>query len=603
MTMSDTDTTEVSETAPIDLVSLPALHRRFPESEQSTPSFAGTLPSPEPESEPAPEVREDVTNATLITEQQMLTYPYRAIGSVQKRKPGGWSWQNWGSGVLVGPWHVLTASHVLNGDPAGTEYRFAPAHWNGEQGDAGFSWSTARIVNRIGINIDHVSGYDYLICELDNPLGSEWGWWSTKGSNNDGYYTNATWNTVGYPGNLLSGLYPHKNGVVVTGVDDDDHNGKAINGRSDVAGGWSGGPLVGPGLGIWGDVVGVLSGSNDGGDQPGEWEDVAFAGGPDMVRLVKWGLDNWYRWVAKPENMTASFGYTKPRTGAGVAAVSWGKGRIDLFWRSSDNHLRHAWYPHHGGWSWEQDMTASFGLTPLSSDPAVVSDGEGRADVFWRSSDGHLRHIWYPGLSGDWSHEEDMTASFGLTPTASAPTAASWELGRFDVFWRSSDGHLRHVWYPHHGGWSWEQDMTAGFGLTPSASAPAAASWGPGRIDLFWRSSDDHLRHVWYPHNGDWSWEQDMTTSFGHGPAKGSPAVTSWAPGRLDLLWRESDDHLGHAWNDSPEWSGTEDMSDMFISTVRGTPAACTWQPLRLDFFWVDEDKFIQHGWYANATG
>jgi hypothetical protein len=485
-----------------ELVDLSALRQRFPGTEQSTPSSPGTVPSAEIEPAPIPDVtaREDVTNATLIFESQMMTYPYRAIGKIQRRKPGSTSWSGAGSGVLVGPWHLLTASHVLNGDPAGTQYRFAPAYYDSDQSGAGFSWSTARIINRIGINLDHVSGYDYLICELDNPLGSDWGWWSTKGSTNDGFYTNVTWNTVGYPGNLQNGQWPYKNGVFVTGVDDDDHNGKAIHGRSDLAGGWSGGPLVGPGLGIWGDVVGVASGANDGGDQPGQWEDVTFAGGPDMVRLVKWGLDNWYRWVAKPENMTSTFGYTKPRTGAGVAAVSWGKRRIDLLWRSADNHLRHAWYPHHGGWSWEQDMTA-------------------------------------------------------------------------------------------------------GYGLTPSASAPATGSSEPGRIDLFWRSADDHLRHIWYPYHGDWSWEQDMTSGFGHGPAKGAPALTSWGPGRLDLLWREGNDHLGHSWLVGSDWSGTEDMSDMFISTVHGTPAASTWQPLRLDFFWVDGDKNIQHAWYANATG
>jgi hypothetical protein len=72
---------------------------------------------------------------------------------------------------LVGPWHVLTASHVVNGDPAGTLYRFRPAYCEAERIGAGFGPASANIVNFVGINTEKASGFDYMICELDRNLG------------------------------------------------------------------------------------------------------------------------------------------------------------------------------------------------------------------------------------------------------------------------------------------------------------------------------------------------------------------------------------------------------------------------------------------------
>ncbi len=44
--------------------------------------------------------------------------------------------------------------------------------------------------------------------------------------------------------------------------------------------------------------------------------------------------------------MTASFGYTRPRTGSSLAACSWEPGRLDVFWVDRDRHLQHGWYGH-----------------------------------------------------------------------------------------------------------------------------------------------------------------------------------------------------------------------------------------------------------------
>lgn len=91
------------------------------------------------------------TVATEIGEAQSLRYPFRCIGKVRRKRPGE-NWGGAGSGVLVGPWHLLTASHVLSDHPPGTVFKFIPAYWDGPRdGDIGFRWFEANIITTIGI--------------------------------------------------------------------------------------------------------------------------------------------------------------------------------------------------------------------------------------------------------------------------------------------------------------------------------------------------------------------------------------------------------------------------------------------------------------------
>src|SRR5262249_35674392 len=74
-----------------------------------------------------------------------------------------------------------------------------------------------------------------------------------------------------------------------------------------------------------------------------------------------------------------------------------------------------------------------------------------------------------------------------------------------------------------------------------AASAPAIASWGPGRLDVFAAAVDGALWHRWW--DGAWqSWEW-----LGGSLAGGStPAAVAPARGRLDVFVRGIDHALWH---------------------------------------------------------
>ena len=123
---------------------------------------------------------------------------------------------------------------------------------------------------------------------------------------------------------------------------------------------------------------------------------------------------------------------------------------------------------------------------------------------------------------------------------------------------------------------------------------PAVSSWGSGRLDVFVRSSNDTLWHRWF--NGSWSkWESMSLT------ASESPAVVSWGPGRIDLFAVTDLGHLVHrsfqgswsAWNrlDQLHWK------DATISVTSSGPGS-------LDIFLRRKGaETVHHRSYAAATG
>jgi hypothetical protein len=164
----------------------------------------------------------------------------------------------------------------------------------------------------------------------------------------------------------------------------------------------------------------------------------------------------------------------------------------------------------------------------------------------------------------------------------SAPDAASWAAGRLDVFGRGTDNSLWHKWYA--GAWSgWE---SLGGVLT---SGPGVAAWSPGRLDVFIQGTDHALWHKWYA--GRWSgWE-----SLG-GVLTSSPDAASWSAGRLDVFGRGTDNAVWHKWY-SGSWSGWESLGALGA----GHPSAVSWGPGRIDLFARGTDNALRHKWYSGA--
>jgi hypothetical protein len=238
---------------------------------------------------------------------------------------------------------------------------------------------------------------------------------------------------------------------------------------------------------------------------------------------------------------------------SGTAVTSWGAGRLDVFYRGTDNALWHKWFANNV-WS-----TESLGGV-LTSAPAAASWSQGRLDVFVRGTDNGMWHTWSDGVWHGWeSLGGDLT---------SAPGAASWSADRLDVFVRGTDNGMWHKWWDG-GGWHGYESL--GGVLT---STPAAASWGADRVDVVVRGTDNGLWHKWWDRTG-WHGYEGMGGSF-----VDDVAVSSWGPNRLDVFAVAADHTL--SWKTfTGTWSGYLSLP----GTISSGPSAVSWGPNRVDVF------------------
>ena len=158
----------------------------------------------------------------LLPLEQKVLYPYRCIGSVcivrnfssvfaRAWNPSGKApatkpyWEPRGTGSLVGPRHLLTASHVVPWDSIGPDdvVGFWPlAHWAGWHKGPRFAISTfAKAICKYKDSQEYVthaeSAYDYAVCILSHRLGDELGWMGVRDFDCSKLGKHV-WETVGY---------------------------------------------------------------------------------------------------------------------------------------------------------------------------------------------------------------------------------------------------------------------------------------------------------------------------------------------------------------------------------------------------------------------
>jgi V8-like Glu-specific endopeptidase len=186
-----------------------------------------------------------------------------------------------GSGVMIGPRHLLTVSHVIqwNGDGTAGWVRFRPAFFS-PSAPFGDAWAVRTYFKHkvSGPTIDWVEGmYDYVCIVLDRYIGNWTGWMGSKGYT-DSWDGGAYWSHIGYPGDLTGGNRPtFQSSISLDGVWWEPDSHEAMANWADVWPGQSGGPFFGW-WGGWPYAVGVQSSQNS--------EQNNASGGQDMVDLI-----------------------------------------------------------------------------------------------------------------------------------------------------------------------------------------------------------------------------------------------------------------------------------------------------------------------------
>jgi V8-like Glu-specific endopeptidase len=192
------------------------------------------------------------------------SFPWCTCGRVQTAS-------GWGSGVMIGPRHMMTASHVINWGPNNTAgwVKFTPLQFDTSE-PFGFAYATRiywwqQVNPSDGVNSNEAA-FDYVVCVLDRRLGDITGWMGSRGYSSD-WNGGAYWAHIGYPGDMGSGVRPsfHGNGVMDSTIAESTSGRTSfrIMHQNDYWNGQSGGPAFGWwGNEPWPRVVGIYSAIN-----------------------------------------------------------------------------------------------------------------------------------------------------------------------------------------------------------------------------------------------------------------------------------------------------------------------------------------------------
>ena len=173
---------------------------------------------------------------------QDTSYPWSTVGLVETNRGSG-------SGVMIGPRHLLTVSHVIDWTAppgfAADWVRFTPSSFDGgapfgEAYGIHVYWYVQE--DGDGFITGNEGDFDYVVVVLDRRLGATTGWMGARGYDDD-WDELAAWSHMGYPGDLNSGQRPSWQGGFR--IDGTDASAQSILHQADVFPGQSGGPVFG----------------------------------------------------------------------------------------------------------------------------------------------------------------------------------------------------------------------------------------------------------------------------------------------------------------------------------------------------------------------
>jgi len=241
-------------------------------------------------SAPLPDRPRDVHQATTIfpPENRYIfndtSFPWCTVGRVDT--PGGQA-----SGVMVGPRHMLTCSHVIQWLPGNTAgwVKFTPAYFDGSA-PFGVAWGTMIYWEELkvfGPSINRTEGqHDYVAVVLNTRIGELTGWMGSR-SWSDDWDGGAYWSHIGYPGDLAGGQRPSFQGsIALDGSFWDREVHTRIFHQGDIWPGQSGGPFFGWWAGEpWPRVVADQSGQSS--------DENSASGGAHMIDCIIRALNDF----------------------------------------------------------------------------------------------------------------------------------------------------------------------------------------------------------------------------------------------------------------------------------------------------------------------
>lgn len=308
---------------------------------------------------------------------------------------------------------------------------------------------------------------------------------------------------------------------------------------------------------------------------------------PSMVIELQYGWNltaTWHAW----DNPAGGSGFN-----TAFAACSWGPMREDVFGVKSGN-IYHTWWFDNSGWNaWEEHAcpVAPSGAPGASANNTVA----GREDIYYIGTDGNLYHQYYSAGSG-WQPSISTWNNLGAPAGAvlvGSPSATSWAAGRYDVYVRASNNGVYHAYSGDGINYTW---TFQGGSVTNDV---ASESWGANRLDGYALGTGNG--EIWHQYWDGSAWNPTATTWAQNLPetnAKYALGAASWGPGRIDLF-DNNGSTIGHIWYDNGAWNGNWSQTLTPPATPVSGPCATSWVVNRVDAFVLGSNGDCYHVYWG----
>ncbi|WP_433963788.1 trypsin-like serine peptidase [Tunturiibacter gelidiferens] len=151
-------------------------------------------------------------------------YPWQCIGRLDVyTDPSSFIPSGIGTGTLVGPNTVITASHMVPWGANPAMIQFTPGYFNGVSVAGVGVTSYVEASSSYDTNSPPAPAFDFAVLKLQDRLGDSLGWLGSR-SYDDNWNDLNVWTLVGYPGLIANAEQPSFQGGISFHDDDEDSN-------------------------------------------------------------------------------------------------------------------------------------------------------------------------------------------------------------------------------------------------------------------------------------------------------------------------------------------------------------------------------------------
>ncbi len=284
---------------------------------------------------------------------------------------------------------------------------------------------------------------------------------------------------------------------------------------------------------------------------------------------------------------------------AGTPATMVWPNQQHVFYRSTDGSLKHLFWDSAKNQVFADNWTAKAGVgADVAGDPVTLV-GNNQQHVFYRSTDGSLKHLFWDAGSNQ-VFADNWSAKAHVAPdVAGTPATLVWP-NQQHVFYRSTDGSLKHLFWDAGSNQVFADNWTAkANGGVDVAGDPATMAW-PNQQHVFYRGTDGSLKHLFWDSGKNQVFADDWSAKVHAGAdVAGDPATLAW-PNQQHVFYRGTDGSLKHLFWDSgknqvfaDDWTAkahvTADVSD--------TPATLVWPDQQHAFYRGKDGAIKQLFW------